>query len=231
MQSKLKVMVGLAVCLIVSTGCSTTYKAHESSVANAQAQLVEIEKQKVESKKAAGAARAARAAAIAQLAAGASDTVKVAAVMALAFDGMAEDMATAGAAKEAPFQMPVVTPLPSTAERLFVKAFDGLIALAPFALQGYIANVNSDTQIAISGDNSRVLSTAFGTTGAIATAGFQTASSIAGLIQAPAPNVTLSGTGVIGAGSYTAPVTTTTRNCTSGAANGAVDASSGGATC
>jgi hypothetical protein len=226
-------MVGLAILLIALAGCSTTYKAHEASVANAQTQLVEVEKQKVEAKKAAGAARAARAAAIAQLAASGSDTVKVAALMALAFDGVAEDIAAAGGLKEAQFQMPVVTPLPSTAERLFVKAFDGLIALAPFALQGYIANVNSDTQIAISKDNSSVLTTAFGTTGAVATAGFQTASNIAGLIQAPAPNVTttLSGTGVIGSGSYTAPVTTVNRNCTSGSATGTTNPVSGGATC
>lgn len=70
----------------------------------------------------------------------------------------------------------------------------------------------------------------------VATAGFGSASAIAGMIQAPQPNVTLSGTGVIGSGSYSAPVTTTTtttsnsnnRNCAGGNGAGTTTGGAGG---
>lgn len=77
----------------------------------------------------------------------------------------------------------------------------------------------------------------------VATAGFNSASTIAGFIQAPQPNITLSGTGVIGSGSYNAPVTTTTttnttttsnsnnttRACNGGSGGGTTTGGSGGA--
>ena len=71
-------------------------------------------------------------------------------------------------------------------------------------------------------------------------AGFAANTGIAGFIQAPAPSITLSGTGVIGSGSYSAPITTTTttttntttnsnnRNCVGG--GGAGGGSGGGTT-
>ena len=55
-----------------------------------------------------------------------------------------------------------------------------------------------------------------------AVAGFNSNVQIAGQIQAPAPNITLSGQGVIGSGTYAGPVT---RNC-----NGGTAASGGNAT-
>lgn len=231
-MKKLLMVVLLAFGVILS-GCSTTYKAHEESVKGAQAQLIEAEKQKVAAKQAVATAKIARANAIAQLAQGGSDAVKVAAVMAIAFEGVTEDMAAAGSgAQSAQLQMPVVQPLPSLAERLFVKTFDAVVGLAPFALQGYMAHVNSETQIAMSADNSRVMTSAFGTNATIAAAGFGTASTIAGFVQAPAANLTLSGTGVLGSGTYTGPVTNTTnRTCTSGTVTGTTTATSGGAAC
>jgi len=50
-----------------------------------------------------------------------------------------------------------------------------------------------------------------------AAAGFNANTQIAGFIQAPAPNINLSGQGVIGSGTYTGPVT---RNCNGGTAAG-----------
>ena len=52
-----------------------------------------------------------------------------------------------------------------------------------------------------------------------ASAGFAANTGIAGFIQAPQPNITLSGTGVIGSGSYSAPVTTTTTTTTNTTTN------------
>lgn len=226
-------MAALLACGVLLAGCSTTYKAHEESVKSAQAQLVEAEKQKVEAKRALASAKIERAKAVAAAVAGGSDAVRVAGLWALAMMDVTDAVAATGdGAKDAQVQMPIVQPLPSTVERLFVKTFDAVVGLAPFALQGYMARVNSDTQIAMSSDNSRVLTTAFGTNEAIAGAGFATAGTIAGYIQAPAANLTLSGTGVLGSGTYTGPVTTTTtRTCTSGTVNGTTAATSGGASC
>jgi hypothetical protein len=60
----------------------------------------------------------------------------------------------------------------------------------------------------------------YNTFGQIATSGFNSNAAIAGQIQAPQPNITLSGTGVIGAGAYTHTPTTNTnsfnRNCNGG---------------
>lgn len=71
-----------------------------------------------------------------------------------------------------------------------------------------------------------------------ASSGFAANQGIAGFIQAPQPNITLSGQGVIGAGSYnySAPVTTTTttnsnntnRNCVGGNGAGTTTGGSGG---
>jgi hypothetical protein len=84
-----------------------------------------------------------------------------------------------------------------------------------------IANTNAfaSTAAAGFGASQSIASSGFGAAGNIASAGFNSTTSIAALIQAPAPNLTLSGTGVIGSGSYTAPITTTTtRTCTGGPA-------------
>lgn len=55
--------------------------------------------------------------------------------------------------------------------------------------------------------------------GATAAAGFNSNATLGSFIQAPQPNITLSGTGVIGNGSYSAPVTTTTTTNTTTTSN------------
>jgi hypothetical protein len=77
-------------------------------------------------------------------------------------------------------------------------------------------------------DNSAATTIAgYNTFGQIANAGFTSNSVIAGQIQAPQPNITLSGTGVIGAGTMTSTTNTNSfnRNCTGG--NGALGGNGG----
>lgn len=80
-------------------------------------------------------------------------------------------------------------------------------------------------------------SAGFAANNGIATAGFGSNATLGSFIQAPQPNVTLSGTGVIGSGTYSAPVTTTTtttsnsnntsRNCQGGGGAGGGGGGSG----
>jgi hypothetical protein len=65
------------------------------------------------------------------------------------------------------------------------------------------ANSNRDIQTATSAAFVSVAGTGFKATTDIANTGFGAATTIAGKIQAPQPNITLSGTGVIGNGTYT----------------------------
>ena len=104
---------------------------------------------------------------------------------------------------------------------------------AATTIAGYntFSNMASSGYAAITG----TASAGFAANTGVATAGFGAASNIAGMIQAPQPNVTLSGTGVIGSGSYSAPVTTTTtrnsnnttRNCQGGGGAGGGGGGSG----
>jgi len=60
----------------------------------------------------------------------------------------------------------------------------------------------------------------YNTFGLMATQGFRSNTDIAGMIQAPQPNYTLSGAGVIGDGSYNSGRITSPNNCVTGAGNG-----------
>jgi len=98
-----------------------------------------------------------------------------------------------------------------TQPSLGATLFQAALQTADIVLRGYgirtqrdvaITQSNNAAATAISSNNSFV---------GIASSGFASNAAIAGNIQAPAPNITLSGTGVIGSGQYnfTAPVTTT----------------------
>lgn len=111
-------------------------------------------------------------------------------------------------------------------QSLFGLAWQSLLQVADIALRGYGIKAGRDVGIVQSNNQAATSIASYGafTTmgGHIATAG------VAGYpyVQAPAPNITntLSGTGVLGSGSYVGPVTTTTtRNCAGGqgAAGGA----------
>ena len=102
--------------------------------------------------------------------------------------------------------------------------------------------VNSDNAAAttIAGYNafSSMAGSGYAAINGTASAGFAANAGIAGFIQAPQPNITLSGQGVIGAGSFNAPVTTTTttttnsnntsRNCVGGSGGGTTTGGYGG---
>jgi hypothetical protein len=103
---------------------------------------------------------------------------------------------------------------------------------------GYkLGTVNSDNAAAttIAGYQTfgSMANSGYAAIGNTANAGFAANSGIAGFIQAPQPNITLSGTGVLGSGSFSAPTNSnnTTRNCAGGnGAAGGAGAAGGGAT-
>lgn len=106
-------------------------------------------------------------------------------------------------------------------ESLLGLAWRSLLQVADIALRGYGIRTNRDVSLAATSANRDVSLASYAT---FAQMGSQIAAAgIAGypFIQTPQPNVTLSGTGVIGSGTYTGPVTTTTtttRNCNGGTA-------------
>lgn len=117
---------------------------------------------------------------------------------------------------------PLPPPPESTSETVlkWAQVISGPVAVLGSGYFGYklgVAQSNNQAATTIAGYN---------TFGTIANAGFTSNNTIAGHIQAPQPNITLSGTGVIGSGSFTPTTTTTTttntnsfnRNCTGGAA-------------
>jgi hypothetical protein len=101
--------------------------------------------------------------------------------------------------------------------------FGAVLQVADVALRAY--GIKSGADMAIAATNA-TRDTSIASYGAFTTMGGHIATAgTAGYpyVQAPAPNVTLSGTGVIGAGTYTGPVTTTnttttTRTCSGGTA-------------
>jgi hypothetical protein len=104
---------------------------------------------------------------------------------------------------------------------------------APIA-SGYFQNRSNQRQAAsnevIAGFQRDQYVATMGAFQSTAQAGFVSNAQIAGLIQAPQPNVTLSGQGVIGNGTYNAPITAT-RNCNGGTSttSSGTTASPGGA--
>jgi uncharacterized membrane protein YgcG len=93
-----------------------------------------------------------------------------------------------------------------------------------------VAQSNNNRDITVAGYNTfgTMATSGFAAVQNTATAGFNSNAQLGSFIQAPQPNITLSGTGVIGSGSFSAPVTTTTtttsnsnnRNCTGGSGSG-----------
>lgn len=129
----------------------------------------------------------------------------------------------------APIQQQVVSTLPTTpggwlawgvaqiGEGIggLIKRPDVLVQAYGFAENGKSNRRASQAQEVIASyarDQHGATMSAFQNT---AIAGFNSNVQIAGQIQAPAPNITLSGTGVIGSGTYTGPVT---RTCNGGTA-------------
>lgn len=105
-----------------------------------------------------------------------------------------------------------------------------------------VANSDNAAATTIAGYNTfgSMANAGYAAIGNTASAGFTANSNIAGFIQSPQPNITLSGTGVIGNGSYSAPVTTnttttttsnsnnTSRNCQGGNGAGTTTGGAGG---
>jgi len=112
-------------------------------------------------------------------------------------------------------------PEPSTGAALW----QGFLQVADVGLRAWGIKIGGD--IAINNSNNQA-NTAIASYGAFQAMGGQIRDAgIAGYpyVQAPQPNQILSGTGVLGSGSYVGPVTTTTtstRTCTGGAAGAAV---------
>lgn len=129
-------------------------------------------------------------------------------------------------------------PAPQQPHSIAGMAWQALLQVADIALKGWGIKVNRDVSLRTSDNNRDVALASYATFatmgGAIRDAG------VAGYpyVQAPPPNITntytLSGTGVLGNGTYTGPVTTTTTtNCNGGAAapggnSGTTGAGSGG---
>lgn len=191
--------------LFLLTGCATS-KEYASYLAAHQA----AHEAKASSEKA-------RYAAIAEIAKNAPDSsARAVAVMALAM-GKGESQ--------------VAPPAPPQNEMLqwasvLVPALSNVSA-GYFGYRMGVTQSNNNRDVTVAGYNSfaSIANSGFQATQGVATSGFAANSSIAGFIQAPQPNVTLSGTGVLGSGSYTASTNSnnTTRTCAGG--NGA----SGGA--
>lgn len=121
-------------------------------------------------------------------------------------------------------------------QSVFSLAWQTALQVADIALRGYGIKANRDVNLVQSNNNRDVSIASYG---AFTTMGSAIASAgTAGYayVQAPAANVTttnttLSGTGVLGSGTYTGPVTnttTTTRTCNGG--TGAAGGAGGGTT-
>jgi hypothetical protein len=157
----------------------------------------------------------------------------------------------AGTPMQATAPQVIVQPNGRTAWDVFANMVSGIFqfgketlqSLGPVAAQVYAARTNAHTQEVVAGyqrDSTIAGYQAFTTMGGsierAGTAGYQ-------YVQAPGAVTTntLSGTGVLGSGAYTGPVsttTTTTRTCTTGSAGsgggtttGAPGGASGGASC
>lgn len=116
-------------------------------------------------------------------------------------------------------------------------AWQALLQLTDLGLRAYGIKANRDVNLAQSNNNRDVALSSNATFAAMGQSIAQAGTTGYQYVQAPQPNITqtLSGTGVLGSGSYTAPVTTTTtttRTCNggSGAAGGAGGAGASGTT-
>jgi len=90
--------------------------------------------------------------------------------------------------------------------------WNAALQTADIVLRGYGIRSQHNLGVVQSNNAAATSIASYGAFQNIASSGFASNAAIASNIQAPAPNITLSGTGVIGSGQYnfTAPVTTTT---------------------
>jgi len=88
--------------------------------------------------------------------------------------------------------------------------FQAALQTADIVLRGYGIRSQRDVSIVQSNNAAATSIASYSAFQGIASSGFASNAAIAGNIQAPAPNITLSGAGVIGSGSYSVPTTTTT---------------------
>lgn len=223
-QAKLAVLVALG---LAATGCASldeNYKARMDAQLNIERAYADVERQKA-------LAEQARFAAMGKIGESGDQMAKAVAVMALAMAGQR-------GANEMPRQ---IQPLPvhETAGDKALKWASVILPPVTNLSAGYfgyrlgVTQSNNNASTTIAGYNSfaGIAGSGFNTVGTVATAGFNTAGQLGSAIQAPQPNITiggngvigsgtmsttLSGTGVLGSGSYVGPVT---RNCTGG--NGA----------
>jgi hypothetical protein len=199
------VVLGLCVAVLVMclTGCATTVDPNYAVRIEAQAS---VERAQAEVEKARAAAEAARWAAVARVAESATDPAsRQIAVLALALGG--------SRSVEMPRQPAPMPALPVTdADRAlqWAQVFAGPLTNIAAGYFGYRLGVTqsnnaADTTIASYNTFGSIANSGLATSGSIAGAAFGAAGSIAGYIQAPQPNLTLSGAGVIGPGSYVGP--------------------------
>lgn len=194
-------------------GCASTNDAYYSALKADLEARSRVEVAKFEADRA-------RLTAIAQIAATGGDSAKTAAVLALALH--------AGAGTVSP-QPPASVPAPPRSgwESAWVMA----LQVVDVGLRAWGIKVGGDVAIRQSDNAANQAIASYNAFTQTATAGFNSNAAIAGFIQAPQPNITLSGTGALATGggaatyNWTGPVT---RTCTGGA--GAPGGDAGGTT-
>jgi hypothetical protein len=223
--------VALMALVLAVGGCATTkvdpnFAAQIEAYSAGQRAQADVAKAKADAERA-------RYDAIAQIGQSGDAAAKIASVLALALGNGSNSLTSAP-----PTSQPLPAPPESGADKAFKWAalIAGPVTNVASGYFGYklgVTQSNNATAQAIASTNAfaatataglsattNVASSGFNAATGIATAGFNTATQgygaatqIAALIQAPAANVTLSGQGVIGNGTYTGPVT---RTCTGG---------------
>lgn len=168
----------IAVLALALTGCAHEYAAY------------------AEAQKAQSQAQAAKYAALAEIAKMGDTTAKVAAVMSINGFGSQPQQQINAPRHWADYALSFTGAILPVAGQIYAVRSQTSVALAQSANATTLgiaqANSNRDIQTATSAAFVSVAGT-----------GFKAATDIAGKIQAPQPNITLSGTGVIGSGTYT----------------------------
>lgn len=233
-QTKVVALFGLGILVAGCSSLDVNYKARLDAQLNIEKVYAEVERQKA-------LAEQARFNAMAKIGETGDQTAKTVAVLALAMSGQKGSNDTVRQAQPLPnYESPGDTALKWVSVILppvsnLTTGFFGYklgVTQSNNNAATTIAGYNTFGSIANAGFNTagNIANAGLNTAGNIADSGFKTTSTIAGMIQAPQPNITiggdgiigsgtmttLSGTGVIGAGTYTGPVT---RTCTGG--NGA----------
>lgn len=184
----MKLLATLIVALSL-TGCAHEYAAY------------------AEAQKAQSQAQAAKYAALAEIAKMGDTTAKVAAVMSINGFGAGQQQQINAPRHWADYALSFTGAILPVMGQVYAVRSQTSVALAQSnnatTLGIAQANSNRDVQTATSAAFVSMAGTGFKATTDIATTGFSAATTIAGKIQTPQPNITLSGTGVIGNGTYT----------------------------